>query len=115
MAGDVLQRIRETLMQAGVAFKEISHAPTHTSEESARVRGESLAVGVKALLLKTDDKFRLFVLPARIGWPAAVLGLVGILVVGSELLHVTPSNRGLLATAVSVAVASSPIFMFVTL
>jgi len=64
MAEDVLQRIREALAQAGVAFKEISHVPAHTSEESARVRGEPLAVGAKALLLKTDDKFRLFVLPA---------------------------------------------------
>src|SRR6476469_5031991 len=64
MAEDVLRRIRETLAQAGVEFKEISHVPTHTSEESARVRGESLAVGAKALLVKTDDLFRLFVLPA---------------------------------------------------
>src|SRR5690349_3395083 len=64
MTDDVLQRIREALTQTGVAFKEIAHAPTHTSEESARVRGESLAVGAKALLLKTDDKFRLFELPA---------------------------------------------------
>ena len=52
------------LSPAGVAFKEISHAPTHTSEESARVRGESLAVGAKALLLKTDEGFRPFVLLA---------------------------------------------------
>jgi prolyl-tRNA editing enzyme YbaK/EbsC (Cys-tRNA(Pro) deacylase) len=64
MADEVLERIRETLSSGGVAHKEISHAPTHTSEESARVRGESLAVGAKALLLKTDDVFRLFVLPA---------------------------------------------------
>jgi prolyl-tRNA editing enzyme YbaK/EbsC (Cys-tRNA(Pro) deacylase) len=64
MADEVLRRIRETLSQAGVEYREISHAATHTSEESARVRGESLAVGAKALLLKTDDKFRLFVLPA---------------------------------------------------
>jgi Ala-tRNA(Pro) deacylase len=60
----VLERIRELLLSAGVVFKEIAHAPTHTSEESARVRGESLAVGAKALLLKTDDAFRLLVLPA---------------------------------------------------
>jgi prolyl-tRNA editing enzyme YbaK/EbsC (Cys-tRNA(Pro) deacylase) len=64
MADDVLRRIREALAEAGILFKEISHTPTHTSEESARVRGESLAVGAKALLLKMDDKFRLFVLPA---------------------------------------------------
>ena len=64
MADEVLERIRDALSQAGVDFREIAHAPTHTSEESARVRGESLAVGAKALLLKTDDSFRLFVLPA---------------------------------------------------
>lgn len=64
MADEVVERIRETLSREGVDYREISHAPTHTSEESARVRGESLAVGAKALLLKTDDSFRLFVLPA---------------------------------------------------
>jgi Ala-tRNA(Pro) deacylase len=64
MADEVLERIREALSQAGVDYKEIRHAPTRTSEESARVRGESLSVGAKALLLKTDDSFRLFVLPA---------------------------------------------------
>jgi Ala-tRNA(Pro) deacylase len=64
MADEVLQRIRDLLARAGVDYKEIRHVPTHTSEDSARVRGESLAVGAKALLLKTDDKFRLFVLPA---------------------------------------------------
>ena len=66
---------------------------------ATQARVYQLAAGVLLALLT-----RLFVLPARIGWPAAVLGLVGVLVVGSELLHVTPSNRGLLATAVSVAV-----------
>jgi len=64
MAGPVLQRIRDILTHAGIDFREVSHEPTHTSEESARVRGESLAVGAKALLVKTDDAFRLFVLPA---------------------------------------------------
>jgi Ala-tRNA(Pro) deacylase len=64
MPDQALERIREALSQAGVDFKEIVHVPTHTSEESARVRGESLAVGAKALLLKTDNVFRLFVLPA---------------------------------------------------
>jgi Ala-tRNA(Pro) deacylase len=64
MADEVLERIREALSLNSVAYREIGHTPTHTSEESARVRGESLAVGAKALLLKTDDKFRLFVVPA---------------------------------------------------
>jgi Ala-tRNA(Pro) deacylase len=60
----VTEKIRELLSQHGVDSKEICHEPTRTSEESARVRGEALGVGAKALLLKTDDKFRLFVLSA---------------------------------------------------
>ena len=64
MSDQALERIREMLAGTGMQYKEISHEPTHTSEESARVRGESLGVGAKALLLKTDDAFRLFILPA---------------------------------------------------
>lgn len=57
-------QIRDWLKRESVTFREVHHEPTFTSEESARVRGEALAVGAKALLLKTDDVFRLFVLPA---------------------------------------------------
>jgi prolyl-tRNA editing enzyme YbaK/EbsC (Cys-tRNA(Pro) deacylase) len=64
MTDQVLNSVRELLSRGGIEYKEIGHAPASTSEESARVRGESLAVGAKALLLKTDDVFRLFVLPA---------------------------------------------------
>jgi len=64
MADTVLDSIRRLLTEAGVAFREVQHAPTFTSEESARARGEELKTGGKALLLKTDDAFRLFVLPA---------------------------------------------------
>src|SRR5262245_40053630 len=64
MSNSTLEQIRELLTSKAVQFKEISHEPTHTSAESARVRGESLSVGAKALLLKTDDEFQLFVLPA---------------------------------------------------
>src|SRR5438552_1405228 len=61
---DVLSSIRDFLRTSGVQFEEKHHAPTKTSEESAAARGESMEVGAKALLLKTDDVFRLFVLPA---------------------------------------------------
>ena len=57
-------RIRHALTVAGAPFREIQHAPTRTSEESAQARGEPLEVGAKALLLRTEDAFRLFVLPA---------------------------------------------------
>jgi Ala-tRNA(Pro) deacylase len=64
MVNDVLERIREFLRSAGIDFREVRHEPTRTSEESARARGEELKVGGKALLLKIDDTFRLFVLSA---------------------------------------------------
>jgi prolyl-tRNA editing enzyme YbaK/EbsC (Cys-tRNA(Pro) deacylase) len=64
MPDDVLARIRTLLTSASVPFREISHEPTHTSADSARMRGQDLRVGGKALLLKVDDRFRLFVLSA---------------------------------------------------
>jgi len=57
-------RIHTWLTAEGVAFREVHHEPTRTSEESARARGEELRVGGKALLIKVDDNFRLFVLSA---------------------------------------------------
>jgi prolyl-tRNA editing enzyme YbaK/EbsC (Cys-tRNA(Pro) deacylase) len=64
MPNSVLDAIRRLLTDAGVPFREVQHQPTYTSEESARARGEDLHTGGKALVLKTDDVFRLFVLPA---------------------------------------------------
>lgn len=64
MANPILDAIRRLLTESGISFREIQHAPTFTSEESAKARGEELQTGGKALLLKTDDVFRLFVLPA---------------------------------------------------
>jgi len=64
MSDDVLGRIRQMLTEAQVPYREVNHPPTLTSEESAAARGEELGVGAKALLLRTDDSYRLFVLPA---------------------------------------------------
>ena len=64
MSKNTLEQIRTYLNAAGVAFREAEHEPTRTSEEAAAARGEDLSVGAKALLLKSDDSFRLFVLPA---------------------------------------------------
>ena len=64
MSNEVTAQIRRMLHDAGVDFREIEHPPTYTSEESAHARGEELGVGAKALLLRTEDSFRLFVLPA---------------------------------------------------
>lgn len=61
---EILPAIRHLLTETGIAFREVSHEPTRTSEESAKARGEELRIGGKALLMKGDDVFRLFVLPA---------------------------------------------------
>jgi prolyl-tRNA editing enzyme YbaK/EbsC (Cys-tRNA(Pro) deacylase) len=60
----VLEAIRAWLKREGVAVRETHHEPTRTSEESARARGEEMRVGGKALLIKVDETFRLFVLSA---------------------------------------------------
>jgi Ala-tRNA(Pro) deacylase len=64
MSQNTLEQIRTLLNTADVSFREVEHEPTRTSEESAAARGENLNVGAKALLLKTDNSMRLFVLPA---------------------------------------------------
>ena len=62
----VLTALRDWLTSQGVAYREVRHEPTTTSEQSAQARGEELRVGGKALLMKgDDDQFRLFVLPAN--------------------------------------------------
>lgn len=60
----VLDRLRDFLASQDVPFREVQHDATLTSEESARARGEELRVGGKALVVKLDQTFRLFVLPA---------------------------------------------------
>lgn len=56
--------IRAWLTRENVPLREAHHEPTRTSEESARARGEEMRVGGKALVIKVDDTFRLFVLSA---------------------------------------------------
>jgi prolyl-tRNA editing enzyme YbaK/EbsC (Cys-tRNA(Pro) deacylase) len=60
----LLHKIRTWLQTEGVPFREVHHEPTRTSEESARLRGEELRVGGKALVIKVDETYRLFVLSA---------------------------------------------------
>ena len=48
----VLESIREWLTAEDVAYREVHHEPTRTSEDSARVRGEELKNGGKALVMK---------------------------------------------------------------
>ncbi|MBI5764373.1 MAG: hypothetical protein HZA51_12700 [Planctomycetes bacterium] len=63
---DTLTRIRAHLDGLGISYRAVQHEPTYTSEESAKARGEDVRIGGKALLVKTGEVFRLFVLSAAL-------------------------------------------------
>jgi Ala-tRNA(Pro) deacylase len=69
----ILDLIRQHLRSQSIDFREVHHAPTFTSEESAKARGEDLRIGGKALLMKTGDVFRLFVLSASLKADSAAI------------------------------------------
>lgn len=60
----VHDRITKWLDQEGVSYQQSAHAPTLTSADSARERGDDLAIGAKALLLKVGKDFGIYVLSA---------------------------------------------------
>lgn len=64
MSESLFDRIRGLLDVHGVAYRTVSHGPTLTSEASAAARGEDIRIGGKALLIKTGEVFRLYVLSA---------------------------------------------------
>ncbi len=64
MSEAVFERLQERLLQGGVEFSVLRHAPVFTSEQAAAVRGTPLASGAKALILKAEERFVLAVLPA---------------------------------------------------
>ena len=73
MSNTVFETIRERLDEAGVSYRHLHHEPTYTSEEAARVRGEDIRVGGKALLLKIGDVFHLFVLSASLRFDSSAI------------------------------------------
>lgn len=64
MPDNVHERVTRLLTLHDIAFRVLHHAPTHTSEESAKARGENVAIGGKAILMKVGEECRLFVLSA---------------------------------------------------
>jgi Ala-tRNA(Pro) deacylase len=60
----VLQSILSLLDEKAASYRHLSHEPTPTSEESARVRGEPLDLGGKALLIKAAESHVLLVISA---------------------------------------------------
>lgn len=61
----VLDQILSLLDERGVSYRHLHHVPTRTSEDSARERGEPLAIGAKAIVMKLDDRFVLLVMSAE--------------------------------------------------
>lgn len=60
----MFNEIRQWLSSLGISYQEVHHQPTRTSEEAATARGVDLSIGGKALVIKIDDSFKLFVLSA---------------------------------------------------
>lgn len=73
MSSAILEAIRTLLHQHDAPFREVHHGPTRTSEDPARARGEDIRIGGKALLIKTGDVFRLFVLSAALRIDSAAI------------------------------------------
>ena len=73
MTNSVLDAIRDFLHRESIPFREVHHAPTFTSEESAKARGEDLRTGGKAIVMKVDADFRLFVLSAALKIDSAAI------------------------------------------
>ena len=64
MTASVFCRIVALLEEHDVPFGHVRHAPVRTSEQAAAARGEPLEIGGKALVIKVDGDFALFVLSA---------------------------------------------------
>ena len=64
MAESVFDRVESLLKQHGITFQVLRHETVYTSEEAARVRGTPLASGAKALIVKGEEGFVMFVVPA---------------------------------------------------
>lgn len=61
---NIFEKIVKLLNDAEIPFQTLHHEPTHTCEESAKARSESLHIGAKAMLMKVNDTYSLFVLSA---------------------------------------------------
>ena len=53
------------LNNENILFQTKNHEPTLTSEDSARIRGDLLSQGAKAILYKVEEEFCLFVFAAQ--------------------------------------------------
>jgi Ala-tRNA(Pro) deacylase len=63
---ETVSKIRTFLDENGVPYEYKEHAEVKTSEEAAKMRGDDISIGAKALILKCDDRFVMCVLSASL-------------------------------------------------
>ena len=61
----VFARIKKWLDENKIEYREIHHEPTYSSKASAEARGESMKIGGKALVMKIENEFKIFVISAE--------------------------------------------------
>jgi Ala-tRNA(Pro) deacylase len=62
----VFESIRTLLTDNSIEFKSLTHEETLTSTDSAKARGEDLSTGGKALVMKINNDYCVFVLRASL-------------------------------------------------
>ncbi len=65
MSEQTFLKIKKLLEENKISYEAIEHEPVVTSEDAARVRGNKLSMGVKAMILKCDKEFIMVTLPAN--------------------------------------------------
>lgn len=60
------EKIKSLLDENKIQYELKEHEEVRTSEEAAQARGEDIKIGAKAMILKCDDKFIMFVLSAAL-------------------------------------------------
>ena len=58
------EKLKSFLDENNISYEYKEHEEVRTSEEAAKARGEDIKIGAKAMILKADDKFVMFVLSA---------------------------------------------------
>lgn len=60
----IFNNLLQFITQSKAPFKHIQHPPTYTCEESANARNEPIEIGAKAMVMKIDEAYAIFVLSA---------------------------------------------------
>jgi len=58
------EKLKKFLDEHKISYEYKEHEEVRTSEEAAKARGEDIKIGAKAMILKCDEKFIMFVLSA---------------------------------------------------